>query len=103
MKSNVYMTRSPAAISLRLRDTFLVMFAPNSTLFELNETASLIWEAADGVTSLDQVVTGKICNSFEVEPEAALLDAEAVVKNLAAGGVLLISDRPMPHADDGLL
>lgn len=96
MKSKLYVARSPSATARRLGDETLVMSAPNSTLFTLNEIASLIWEAADGVTPLDRVVADKICSSFDVEPETALLDAETVVKNLAARGVLLISDRPMP-------
>ena len=95
MRSTLYVARNPLASSRRLGDEILVMFAPNSTLFTLNEIASLIWEAADGVTPLDQVVANDICSTFDVGPESAFLDAEAVVKNLAACGVLLMSDRPM--------
>jgi hypothetical protein len=98
MKAKLYVARSPLASARRLGDETLVMFAPNSTLFTLNEVASLIWEAADGVTPLDQIVADKICSSFDVEPEAALLDAEAAVKNLATHGVLSVSDRPIAGA-----
>ena len=95
MTSNLYVARHPSATALRLEDEILVIFAPNFTLFTLNEIASLIWEAADGVTPLDQVVADRICSSFDVQPQRAMLDAEAVVKNLAVGGILLISDRPL--------
>ena len=96
MKGKLYVARSPLASARRLGDETLVMSTPNSTLFTLNAIASLIWEAADGVTPLDQVVANKICSEFDVEPETALLDAEAVVKDLAAHGVLELSDLPMP-------
>jgi Coenzyme PQQ synthesis protein D (PqqD) len=98
MKSKLYVARSPLASARRLGNEILVMSTANSTLFTLNEVASLIWEAADGVTPVDQIVTDKICGSFDVEPDAALLDAEAVVKKLAAHGVLSVSDRPIPGA-----
>ena len=96
MKNRLYVARSPLTTARRLGGATLVMATTTSTLFTLNEIASLIWEAADGVTPLDQVVADKICSGFDVEPETALLDAETVVKNLAARGVLLISDRPIP-------
>jgi Coenzyme PQQ synthesis protein D (PqqD) len=96
MKNRLYVARSPLASARRLGDQTLVMSAPNSILFTLNEIASLIWEAADGVTPLDQVVANKICSEFDVEPETAQLDAEAVVKDLAAHGILVLSDLPMP-------
>jgi|SRR5579864_7179653 len=95
MKNNLYVARSPSVSARRMGDEIVVMSAPNSTLFTLNEVASLIWEAADGVTPLDQIVADKICSSFDVEPEAALLDAKAVVRNLAIHGVLTVSDRPI--------
>lgn len=100
MKSKVYVARSPSATARRLGGEILVMSAPNSTLFTLNEIASLIWEAADGLTPLDQFIADKICDSFDVEPETALLDAEAVVMDLAAHGVLFVSDRPMRLASE---
>jgi hypothetical protein len=98
MKSELYVARSPLVSARRLGNEILVMSATNSTLFTLNEVASLIWDAADGVTPVDRIVADRICSSYDVEPEAALLDAEAVVKNLARHGVLSVSDRPIAGA-----
>ena len=59
-----------------LGDEMMIMSATNSTLFTLNEIASVIWEAADGVTPLDEIVANKICAQYDVTPEVALKDAE---------------------------
>jgi Coenzyme PQQ synthesis protein D (PqqD) len=72
----------------------MVMSATNSTLFTLNEIASVIWAAADGVTPLDQIVANKICAQYDITPELALKDAESFVEDLAAHGILLVSDQP---------
>jgi len=80
------------------------MSATNSTLFTLNEIASVIWAAADGVTPLDQIVANKICTQYDITPELALKDAETLVEDLAGHGILLISDQPLAgpaHAHEG--
>lgn len=97
MSPKLYVSRNPLASARRVGDETLVMFAPSSTLFTLDETASLIWEAADGVTPLDQVVANRICSNFDVQPETALRDAEKVVQGLAIHGVLIVSDEPIPQ------
>ena len=73
----------------------MVMSATNSTLFTLDEVASIIWEAADGVTPLDDIVANKVCAKYNVAPEVALKDAEALVESLAEHGILLLSDQPL--------
>ena len=95
MTKNRYVARSTAIASRALGDETMVMSAVNSTLFTLNEVASVIWAAADGVTPLDRIVADKICSQFDVAPEAALKDAEALVEDLASHGILLLSDEPM--------
>ena len=93
MKNSLYLTRSAFAAARRLGSETLVISPSNSALLTLNEIASLIWEAADGRTPLDDIVTQSICPNFDVEPETALRDAAALVKNLALLGVLEVSDR----------
>jgi Coenzyme PQQ synthesis protein D (PqqD) len=95
MTKSRYVARSTAIASRALGDETMVMSATNSTLFTLNEVASVIWAAADGVTPLDRIVADKICSQFDVTPEAALKDAEALVEDLASHGILLLSDQPM--------
>jgi hypothetical protein len=61
----------------------------------LNETASAIWQAADGSTPLGEIVERAVCTEFDVAPEQALADAEELVRELAAHGILLVSDHPI--------
>ncbi len=95
MKNSRYVARSTAIAARALGNETMVMSATNSTLFTLNEIASVIWAAADGVTPLDQIVANKICTEYDITPEAALKDAESFVEDLAAHGVLLVSDQPL--------
>ncbi|HMK23290.1 MAG TPA: PqqD family protein, partial [Terriglobales bacterium] len=66
-----------------------------STFFTLNEVATAIWQAADGSTPLSQIVERKVCEEFDVTPEAARLDAEQFVSELSQHGILLVSDQPI--------
>jgi hypothetical protein len=95
MKDGRYVARSKAIATRALGDETMVMSATDSILFTLNETASVIWAAADGVTPLDQIVANKICTQYDIKPELALKDAETLVEDLAAHGILLVSDQPL--------
>lgn len=95
MKNSRYVARSTAIAARALGDEMMIMSATNSTLFTLNEIASVIWAAADGVTPLDQIVANKICTQYDITPELALKDAETLVEDLAAHGILLVSDQPL--------
>ena len=77
----------------------MIMSASDSTLFTLNETATLVWEAADGSTSLEEIVAARVCLQFDVEYQEALRDAEVFAKQLASHGILLL--RTAPIADTG--
>lgn len=77
------------------------MSAADSTLFNLNPVATLIWLAADGQTPLTKIVQERICPEFEVEPEEALRDAEQFVSELAAHGILLLGDTPILDSNAG--
>jgi Coenzyme PQQ synthesis protein D (PqqD) len=95
MKNSRYVARSTAIAARALGDETMVMSATNSTLFTLDEVASVIWDAADGVTPLDEIVANKICAQYDIAPEVAMKDAEALVENLAEHGILLLSDQPL--------
>ena len=73
----------------------MIMSATDSTFFSLNEVASVIWQAADGHTPLSDIVSGRICSEFEVDPELAARDAESFVDELSRHGILLVSDQPI--------
>ncbi len=95
MKNSRYVARGTAIAARALGDEMMIMSATNSTLFTLNEIASVIWAAADGVTPLDQIVANKICTQYDITPELALKDAETLVEDLAGHGILLVSDQPL--------
>ena len=92
--ANTYLSRSSSVAARELAGEMMIMSATDSTLFSLNETATLIWNAADGKTSLRDIVENKICAEFDVEPDAAYRDAEALVSSLASLGILQLSSEP---------
>jgi hypothetical protein len=95
MKNYRYVARSKAIAARAIGDETMVMSATNSTLFTLDEVASVIWHAADGVTPLDEIVARKVCAQYDVTPAVALRDAETLVESLAQHGILLLSDQPL--------
>jgi hypothetical protein len=76
-------------------DEMMVMSVRDSTLFVLNGTAAILWEAADGVTPLEHIVEQRISATFDVDPAVALADAEELVEQLAGHGLLMVSGEPM--------
>jgi hypothetical protein len=96
MRKKLYVARSPRIAARKLGQEMLVMSGQGSTLFTLNPTATVLWQAADGATPLDEIVERRICSEFEVNPEEALRDAEALAEDLAKHGILLISEQPIP-------
>ncbi len=99
MSKKLYLARSPRIAARMLGEEMLVMAGQGSTLFTLNPTATILWQAADGVTPLDQIVESKICSEFEVQPEEAIRDAEALAADLAKHGILLLSPEPIAQVN----
>ena len=93
--SEKYIARSSAIAARMLGDEMIVMSAVDSTLFTLNETAAALWNAADGATSLRELVERSICEGFEVDPATAYRDASELVDELVSQGILHVSDRPI--------
>jgi hypothetical protein len=96
--NDIYITRVNAVAARELGGEMMIMSATDSTLFSLNETATLIWQAADGKTSLAEIVENHICREYHVEPEVAYQDAADLVDELARLGILLLSDQPVRNA-----
>jgi hypothetical protein len=95
MTRKLYLARSTRIAARKLGDEMLVMSGQGSTLFTLNPTATILWQAADGATPLDEIVDRRICPEFDVEPEQALRDAEDLAQSLAQHGILLVSEQPI--------
>ncbi len=98
MSGKLYVARSSQVAARKLDDEMMIMSAPDSTLFMLNETATIVWETADGSTPLDEIVMAKICPQYDVAWSEALQDAEELVRQLAGHGVLLLSEEPLATA-----
>ena len=94
--STLYIARSPRVAARSLGGEMMIMSGRDSTLFTLNQTASILWQAADGTTPLEEIVQQKICSEFEVDAAEALLDAETLARELAGHQILQISERPIP-------
>jgi hypothetical protein len=101
--SEKYISRSTAIAARVLGGEMMVMSAIDSTFFTLNEVATVIWQAADGKTSLSTIVANRVCAEFEVEPDVAARDAEQFVEELSRHGILQVSDHPVDNATSGPL
>ncbi len=76
----------------------MIMSAVDSTFFTLNEVATVIWQAADGRTSLSDIVASQVCREFDVDADQAGRDVEQFVNDLSQHGILLVSQQPIPNS-----
>ena len=97
--SSLYVARSPRVAARSLDGEMMIMSGKDSTLFTLNKTATILWQAADGITPLDEIVRRRICEEFEVEPAEALEDAEKLARDLASHEILQVSEQPIPQSN----
>lgn len=93
-----YIARATNVAARKIGDEVMIMSGLDSSLFSLNPTASILWQAADGVTPLAMIVERDICAHFEVTPDEALRDAIEVAEDLARHGILRVFDAPMLEA-----
>jgi hypothetical protein len=97
--SRLYVARNPRAAARALDGEMMIMSGRDSTLFTLNKTATIIWQAADGATPLKEIVEHRICPEFAVDPSEALHDAETLARELAGHGILQISEEPIAQSN----
>lgn len=97
--NSLYVARNPRVAARSLDGEMMIMSGRDSTLFTLNKTATILWQAADGATPLEQIVQQKICTEFEIEPSEALRDAETLARDLASHGILQISEEPIVRGE----
>ncbi len=96
---SVYVARSSAVAARSLEDEMVIMSLRDSTLFTLNEAAVEIWQAADGLTPLAEIVRNRICAKFETNPDTAYSDAESFCRALAEHGMMTVSSEPIETSD----
>jgi hypothetical protein len=61
MTKKRYVARSSEIAARKLGGEMMIMSGRDSNLYTLNIAATVIWEAADGSTSLDEIVESGIC------------------------------------------
>lgn len=88
--NDCYPKRGANLASRVLDDEIIIMNPEDSALFNLNETATAIWLAADGRTSLREIVEREIVPAFDVDPETALRDAGEFARSLAEQSILTL-------------
>ena len=96
--SPLYVARSRQIAARELGGEMMIMSARNSTLFNLNELGTIIWQAADGTTSLEDIVANKVCPEYEVDPTEAFKDAEAFVRELMRHVLFFAQDEELVGA-----
>ena len=99
MSTQRYVSRATNIAARMIDGEMMIMSGADSSLYSLNETASILWQAADGVTPLAQIVERHICADYAVDPATALRDAEELSEELARQGIFQISDAPLPDPD----
>ena len=92
----LYLAPGAGLAARALGGEMVVMVADAARLLTLNESASLLFQAADGRTPLRAIVADRICGEFEVNFERAYADALRCVEGLAAAGVLRTGPAPLP-------
>jgi hypothetical protein len=89
-----YVARSKQVAARMLGGEMMIMSPRDTTLFNLNDVGSVIWQSADGQTPLDEIVA-RLCAEFDVAPEVAQQDAEIFVQELVGHGIMHVSDQPI--------
>ncbi len=97
--TETYLARSANVAARVLGDEAIIMSTIDSTLFSLNPTGTVIWEAADGKTPLSKIIEDKLCVEFDISVEQARADAEEFIGKMSEHGILLVSDHPIPESE----
>jgi hypothetical protein len=93
--TNLYIARSERLAARKLLDETVILKPDDSGLFVLNELGSVIWDAADGATTLATIVERAICPQFDVDAATALHDATEFVERLRDHNIFKLSETPM--------
>jgi len=98
-----YLARS-TSLAASVDDGGLVVMTPtNCAVVTLNEVAAAIWLAADGRTTLAEIVEHVVCRKFDIDAHVARRDAEAFVEDLLRQGILVPGEGPIVNAPAAIL
>ena len=99
MSTDLYILRSDNVAARQIGEELMIMSARDSALFSLNETAALLWRAADGKTPLAEIVMRDICPAFDIDADTALRDATELAHGLAERGILQVAAQPFDQGN----
>lgn len=72
-------------------DREIVIISPaDSQVHELNETAAMVWKAADGAQTVEEIAAG-LAAEYDVPPESAQTDVAELIAQLAEKQLLLVA------------
>jgi hypothetical protein len=91
----IYIKPSRDIAARKMLDEMVIMSVKDSKVFSLNPVATRIWSAADGATTLREIVARAVISEFEVDADTAYQDAIELVEELAQEGILLLADHPI--------
>ena len=100
MSDSLYILRAKNVAARRIGEELMIMSAHDSALFSLNQTAAILWDAADGVTPLADIVARDVCPLFDIDPVIALSDARETAEGLATHGILRVSPSPLAETTE---
>ena len=92
---DIYIKPSRDIAARRMLDEMVIMSVKDSKVFSLNPVATRIWSAADGATTLREIVARAVVSEFDVDADTAYQDAVELVEELAQEGILLLADHPI--------
>ena len=92
-----YPAHNPRA-AWRVYDGEAVIVSPDdSTMHSLNAVATVVWEAADGVTPLSRIIA-RLASDTGAPLDAVERDVTAFAVQLASRGLLSLGEGPQPGA-----
>jgi coenzyme PQQ synthesis protein D (PqqD) len=88
--SDLVAMRGEGVAAREVAGEMVLLLAADSTLLVLNEVATAVWHAADGVTPLSAIAR-VICRDYEVDYQTAFDDVSRFAADLAGAGALTLS------------
>lgn len=92
---NTYIRQNPDTPARTLDGEAIVITPDDSVLHTLNDTATFIWDRADGTRTL-QAIADQMREEFDVDPDTLQREAVAFVEDAVKRGLLLASEKPAP-------
>jgi Coenzyme PQQ synthesis protein D (PqqD) len=90
-----YIKPSRDTAARMLDGEMVIISVRDSSVYNLNLTATAIWNGADGRTPLREIVSRMVLPEFEVDANVAYQDALELVEELEREGILLVADYPL--------